>query len=507
MSGDPFLSGPGVPFPAVLSAMAVQEPDEPVIVCAGECVTRAELEAGSNRLARRLQDAGVVQGDLVALALPNSPAWFRSALAVWKLGGTVMPISPSMPVHERCELLELASPKLLVALDRALGEVGPVALPVIDPDLRSDHSEEPFEPLVAPRWKALPTGGSTGRPKIILAGWPSSFDADTGKRLFLMEPGERILITTPLSHNYAVVMSVFGLLMGSRLYVMPRFDARGALRLIADEQINFLPVVPTMMNRMLAEIRRHPDDYDLSSVRLLWHMAEPCAEWLKAAWIELLGPEVIWDLYGSTEQVAVTMISGSEWLERRGSVGRVFDGEITILDEDGEVCPPDVVGEIYMRSGEGVPPRYRYIGAETHRLPGGWETVGDMGWMDRDGYLYLSDRRVDMFTVGGRNVYPAEVEACILQHPAVASCIVVGIPHGGDLGQVPHALVELRSPASEEELLAFCGERIARYKVPRTIEFVHQPLRNDAGKARRSQIRERVMRQMAEQPAGTEGTS
>ena len=165
-----------------------------------------------------------------------------------------------------------------------------------------------------------------------------------------------------------------------------------------------------------------------------------------------------------------------------------------VLDDDGVECPPGVVGEIYMRPTPGSRPTYRYVGS-TAKSRDGWESLGDLGHYEDDGddrFFFLSDRRVDMFTVGGRNVYPAEVEAALAEHPEVLSCLVVGVPDD-DLGQVPYALVEAASPLDEPAVLAFLSERLAGHKVPRTVEFVDHPLRDEAGKARRSAVREEVI--------------
>lgn len=491
MGHDQFLSGPGVAFPSYITALAKDRPDEVVITLSGERVTRAQLERESNRLSRELQSRGVVQGSLVALLLPNSMDWYRAALAVWKIGATPMPLPVGIPAPELTALLEISRPASVVM--KPGSALVPTAFPVVDPASAGSFSDAPIEVTISPHWKAIPSGGSTGRPKIIVAEWPSSLDHDTGRRLLRIEANERILVSTPLHHNYAVMFSVLGMMMGCTLIVMPKFDAHEALRLITEHRIQVLPVVPTMMHRMLAALRERPNDYDLSSVRVLWHAAEPCPQWLKEEWIDLLGPSVIWELYGGTEQTGMTRLSGDEWLERRGSVGTLCDGEMIILDSDGQELPSGQVGEIYMRPGLSVAPRYHYLGAESWRTSEGWESIGDMGWVDEAGYLYLSDRRVDMFTVGGRNVYPAEVESCILQHPDVASCIVFGVPDA-DLGQVPYALIQFWRPVDAEDIQAFCRERVAGYKVPRTIESVTEPLRDDAGKARRAQLRDEVVR-------------
>ncbi len=197
----------------------------------------------------------------------------------------------------------------------------------------------------------------------------------------------------------------------------------------------------------------------------------------------------------------VNFISGTEWLSRRGSVGRVVSGEMKVLDDDGNECPTGVVGEIFMRPAPGSRPTYRYIGSTARTRPdaeGAWDSLGDLGWFDDEGYLYLADRRVDMFTVGGRNVYPAEIEKALAEHPAVLSSLVVGVPHE-DLGQVPHALVHAAAGHDLEAaaITAFVAQRLADYKVPRGVEFVDTPLRDDAGKARRTAIRDEVISRMA----------
>ncbi len=228
-----------------------------------------------------------------------------------------------------------------------------------------------------------------------------------------------------------------------------------------------------------------------------WHLAAPCPPSVKEAWIEILGPDVVWELYGGTELQALTFISGTEWLTHRGSVGRVVSGEMKVLDDDGQAVPARGGRRDLHAPRPGSKPTYRYIGS-TAKQPadalGAWDSLGDLGWFDDEGYLYLADRRVDMFTVGGRNVYPAEIENALAEHPAVLSCLVVGVPHD-DLGQVPHALVHAAAEHGLDEtgVAAFVAERLADYKVPRSVEFVDTPLRDDAGKARRTAVREEVI--------------
>jgi bile acid-coenzyme A ligase len=199
------------------------------------------------------------------------------------------------------------------------------------------------------------------------------------------------------------------------------------------------------------------------------------------------------ELYAGTEAQTATVITGAEWLEHRGSVGRPLSGSVSITDEKGNEVSAGVEGEVWLKSGLDSP-TYRYIGAEARIREGGWESLGDNGWLDEDGFLYLGDRTTDMILTGGSNVYPAEVEAAIAEHPAVRSCAVIGLPDD-DLGNIVHAIIEAdRDQLQVDELLTFLGERLVRYKVPRTVEIVDAPLRDDAGKVRRSTLRTERLR-------------
>jgi bile acid-coenzyme A ligase len=243
-----------------------------------------------------------------------------------------------------------------------------------------------------------------------------------------------------------------------------------------------------MMKRIWALPAEVRDAYDLSSLRVVWHLAEPCPAWLKDAWIEWIGAEKILELYGGTEGQLATIITGTEWLEHRGSVGKPIGGEIAICDADGNELPRNQLGEVWMRSARATP-SYRYVGATARTRDGGWESLGDNGWLDDDGYLFLGDRVTDMILTGGANVYPAEVEAALLEHSSVRSCAVIGLPDA-DKGSRIHAIVEAEPDSFDEaEVRAFLAERLVTYKLPRTFELVDEPLRDDAGKVRRSQLR------------------
>ncbi|CPR00757.1 AMP-dependent synthetase and ligase [Mycobacterium bohemicum DSM 44277] len=483
------MSQPVPPIGAQISALAAAAPDEPAVTCDGETLTRGELDASTNRLARAYAECGVGVGDYVTIVLPNSVEWIQAVVACWKLGAVPQPLSARLPDAELQGLLELRPPALLVGREHdGIASVPRNFTP--DPAL----SDAALPEAVSPVWKAMGSGGSTGRPKLIESGGDSRIPAVIGYALGAQEC-DTTLVPIPLSHNTGFTTATIALLMRHHLVVMSRFDPHGFLRLITDHRVTFLTTVPTIMQRTLPVYHADPGSYDLSSIRRFWHMGAPCPPAVKQAWIDLVGPEKVWELYGGTELQALTFISGDQWLEHRGSVGVVVAGEMKVLDDDGNPCPPGVVGEIYMRPAPGSAPTYRYVGA-TAKTRDGWDSLGDLGYFDSDGFLYLSDRRVDMFTVGGRNVYPAEIENALSAHPEVMSCLVVGVPdqNSGDLGQVPYALVHTAdgSTLDAEGVKEFLAEHLSSYKLPRFVEFVDEPLRDDAGKARRSAVRAEV---------------
>jgi len=491
---------PVPPIGATLSRLAAEDPDRPAVTCDGRTLTRGQLEAVTNRLARAYAELGVAQGDYVTIALPNSIEWVQAVAATWKLGAVPQPLSARLPDAEYADLLDLRPRALLVGRADPRGVVTSVPG---DFSPSADLSDAALPEAVSPTLKSMASGGSTGRPKLIEAGGDSRFQGDLVAAMMGNLPTDTQLVSVPLSHNTGFTSATIALATGQHLVLMPRFDPESFLRLITEHRVNYLATVPTIMQRLLPVYRAEPDSFDLSSVRRWWHLAAPCPPTVKEAWIEILGPEAVWELYGGTELQALTFISGAEWLTHRGSVGRVVSGEMKVLDDDGADCPPGVVGEIYMRPRPGSQPTYRYIGSTAKSRPdalGAWDSLGDLGWFDDEGYLYLADRRVDMFTVGGRNVYPAEIENALSEHPAVLSCLVVGVPHT-DLGQVPHALVHASAEhdLDDKAVAAFVAERLSDYKVPRSVEFVDTPLRDDAGKARRTAVRAEVIaRQQAQ---------
>lgn len=470
----------------ILTHWADQKPDDIVIAHNDQTVTWRELDRRTNRLARAYQEFGVGRDDFVTIALPNSIEFFEACFATWKVGATPQPVSAKLPKFERDQIIEVGEPKLVVGVDGG-GTVASRFLPigfVASPDL----SDAPLDESTASSFKAMTSGGSTGRPKLIVSKNPAEVDPDVPPLDLGAE--KSVLVPGPLYHNGPFLWAMYPLFKGCQITITTRFDATETLALIEKWKVDMIYVVPTMMQRIWNLPEEERLKYDVSSLKKLWHLAAPCPAWLKEAYIEWLGPDVIMELYGGTEGTGTTVITGAEWLEHKGSVGKPVEScEMKVVGEDGQTVPTGQVGEIFLRPLTGAGTTYRYIGAEAKSIDGGWESLGDLGYFDEDGYLYLSDRLTDMILCGGANIYPAEVEAAIDSCPGVRSSAVIGLPHE-DLGNSIHAIVDAPgADVGEDALLAHLNERLVRYKVPRTLEFVSEPLRDDAGKVRRKSLR------------------
>jgi len=463
-----------------------RHPDRPAIVFGDLQATWQQLERRSNVLARAYAGLGVESGALVTIALPNGIEFFEVCLAVWKLGATPSPVSAHLPEFERRAIVDTADPALVVGVGRN-EYPGRASVPAgFEPDETLSASRLPDR--VSSSVRAMTSGGSTGRPKVIVDVTPARCDPEQPENG--MEPGGTTLVPGPLYHAGPFITSWQSLMCGNPIVVLDRFDPQAALSAIARYEVDWVLFVPTMMQR----IWKLPDDereaYDLSSLRHVMCSGAPSAQWLKRAWIEWLGPERIFEAYGGSERVGGTQISGAEWIEHPGSVGKPTAGrKIRILAPDGSELPVREVGEVFMMPPGGQGSTYRYVGARATATADGWESLGDMGYLDEDGYLYLVDRKTDMVVTGGGNVYPTEVEAAIDSHPNVRSSAVIGLPDE-DLGQRLHAIIDAPVSVEEAELVAHLAERLVRNKVPRTFEFVAFPLRDDAGKVRRFALRE-----------------
>lgn len=470
----------------IILDLSNRKPHDIALVHEDRQLTFSELHASTNRLARDFQQRGAIAGDFVTIALPNSIEFVEASIAAWKIGATPQPVSARLPKIELDAIIELAAPAILVGAksdtmsdDRCL----PIGYTP-----SSEVSDDNLPDVVSKSWKAPTSGGSTGRPKIIVAGAAGEFDFSAGEFPLRQMPDRAHLVTGPLYHNAPFSFSAHALFTGNTIVIMTRFDAEETLRLIERHHIDWMMMVPTMMLRIWKLPEAVRNSYDLSSLRIMLHLAAPCAQWLKEEWINWLGGDVVNELFGGTEATGATWITGDEWLTHRGSVGKLMPGSsVKVLNEHGQEVPSGTIGEIYLRPDDGAGSTYRYIGAESKPTTEGWESLGDMGYVDDEGYIYLSDRKTDMILAGGSNIYPAEVEAAIDAHPAVRSSAVIGLPDE-DLGQTVHAIVDAPAGVEESELISFLADRLVRYKIPRSVEFVSSPLRDDAGKTRRSAL-------------------
>ncbi|MBV8461952.1 MAG: AMP-binding protein [Acidimicrobiales bacterium] len=487
----------GRSYGAQIRWLAEHHPDMDAVTVVAEDGSTARLDwrtldRRSSQVARAFAAEGVSVGDRVGLELPNSVEMVEAVLASWKLGASPVPVRWDLPEWERARVARVLDAALLVGRDH------------LDLFERSRSlSDEPLPDVVAPAVNGICSSGSTGTPKIIMDHSPAvmtpsstlPFPANWG-----VEVGRQvILVPTALYHTNGFAQFTY-LLTGDSLVIMTKFDAELALDLIEHEHITAFTATPTMLARMA----RVPgvEQRDFSDVVWVQQGAAVFPPALARFWIDLLGGERIYMAYGMTERLGLTAIRGDEWLEHPGSIGRGFrDTELRILDEHQKEVPTGEVGEIYLRSS--TTGRYGYMGADA--LPvteDGFATAGDLGRLDEDGYCYVADRRVDMIVSGGANVFPAEVEAALSEHPEVVDVVVIGLPDA-EWGRRVHAIIEPPRPSDppdEEQIRSFAKERLAPYKVPKTVEFVDAIPRSAATKVNRAQL---VADRMESEPVET----
>ena len=334
----------------------------------------------------------------------------------------------------------------------------------------------------------LATGASTGIPKISARPGPLRYDPVRTPSLVIRQTGwrtaQRQLIVGPLYHAAPFTAFLDALLDSNTVVLQPVFAPQWTVELVRRYAIEWLQLTPTHMRAIL----RLPDldPAGFGTLRAMLHTAARCDAGTKRGWIDLLGPERVYELYGATEGVGVTLVRGDEWLARPGTVGRGFLTQVRILDDIGNLVPPGTTGTVFMRTPRRVD-RSNYVNDQAIRTtPDGFATVGDHGRLDRDGYLYLEPRDHDTINVGGEKVDPDEVEAALRDHPAVVNAVAVAVPHQ-TLGSVVGAHVVLQRGASvrKAELAAHCGRRLAAYKIPKHFTFVNQVPRSAAGKIQR----------------------
>ena len=470
------------------------------VICGDEVRSRDQVIEGGQRVAAGLLAHGVAAGEAVALLLKNDFAVLEANLGVRRIDAYGVPINWHWHPEEIGYVLRDCAPKLLIGhrdLLEAAAAAIPPGLPVVSVGGGEGFidyadwlaAQTPYQGQGAGLGSSMIyTSGTTGRPKAVRR-LPASAEesAQRARVLALIHdtaPGNVALVTGPMYHLFsqAIAMASFG--AGATVVVMPRFDPEEMLRLVERHRVTHSAVVPTLFTRLLrlpAETRAR---YDLSSLRHVVHSGAPCAPEVKRAMIAWWGP-VLYETYGSSETGVVTKISSEEWLAHPGSVGRpVLTGEVRILDEAGRWAGPDVVGDVYLKM-HGTPD-FTFHGDSAKRAAverDGFITCGDIGWLDAEGRLYLCDRRADMLISGGVNIYPAEIEAALMEHPLIEDAAVFGVPDA-EFGEAVAAYVQSNPGCglTEAAVRDHVRSRLAGYKVPRLVVITDRLPREENGK-------------------------
>ncbi len=488
---------------------ARETPDKPALVLGDAVRTYQELDGRSRRLASALADLGVTAGARIAVMLPNGFEYFETGAAAARLGCNVIPVNWHLKAAELAWILGDSAARVLVAHHDFREVAAAATAPLADCEIvwvgaekRAEGqryealiaSHEPLPGSAAGSRSSTPfmfyTSGTSGRPKGAVADpTGGSQQSQSLVRAFGLRGDDVHLLGGPAYHAAPGGWTSIYLALGATTVILPRWDPRAWLELVERHRVTTVFVVPTHVARILDVLDSDGRIHDLSSIRLVMHAAEPCRVALKRRLIAELPDAQIVEYYGGSEAGAATIIDKEEWLAHPGSVGRPMDGiRVQIHDEEGNALPPGEVGTIYYTPWGRT--SYHNDPEKTARAwRGDYFTVGDLGYLDGDGYLYISDRRDDLILRGGVNVYPREVEEVLLDHPSVVDCAVVGVA-SARYGQQVKAFVELRGPATADELGRFCAERLAKFKCPERYEFVSHLPRDPSGKIRKRYLGE-----------------
>ena len=482
----------------------------------GETVTFGQLEARANQVARVLRSCGVTRGRHVALLMKNHRRFLEACFAADRAGVYYTTISTRLTAEEIAYIVrDCAAQVLVVSAD--LGELIRQLRPLLPEDLRCFTVGTPVPGFKS--WEAavddahdspiadpaqgldmLYSSGTTGRPKGVK--WPLP-PIPAGARTMLVDllaplfgygRDCRYLSPAPLYHAAPLRHSMTVIKLGGTAFVMASFDAERSLQWIARHRITHSQWVPTMFVRMLKLPQEVRARYDLSSLQVAVHAAAPCPVEVKQGMLDWWGP-IIHEYYAGTENNGFCSITPHEWLQHKGSVGRAAQGVLHICDESGQELPAGETGLVYFSDG----PEFEYhndpVRTAHSRNARGWSTLGDIGRLDDEGYLYLVDRKAFMIISGGVNIYPQEAESILVGHPSVADAAVIGVP-SEDLGEEVKAVVQLLDPGEagpdmEAELLAYCRQRLATFKCPRSVDFDAALPRQPTGKLYKQVVRAR----------------
>ena len=493
---------------------AIAHPDQPAIVMAGsgETVTFGEYEARANQVAHLLRDAGLRRGDHIAVFIENSPRLLEIAAGAERAGLYFTLVNTHLSASEVAYIVADSQSKALfssvakreVAAAAAarcpgLGRrfmTGPGPLPGGWESYDALVAGYPDSPVADESTGAamLYSSGTTGHPKGIFRALPEESPADAlagvqlGMAFFGFRPGMTYLNPAPLYHSAPHASVAGALRLGCTVVVMERFDPERWLALVQEHRVTHCQMVPSMFSRLL----RLPDEvrarYDTSSLECIVHAAAPCPVHVKRGMIDWVGP-ILQEYYAATEANGFTFCTSADWLAHPGTVGRPVIGELLILDENGKPCPDGTDGTVWFRGATAF--EYFRDPAKTAASRSGSgdglaSTVGDVGHIGPDGYLYLTDRQSYMIISGGVNIYPQETENVLSAHPAVLDVAVIGVPNE-DLGEEVKAVVQLGEPAAagpdmERELIDYCRARLAHFKCPRSVDFAPELPRSETGK-------------------------
>jgi long-chain acyl-CoA synthetase len=484
----------------------------------GEVVTYGAYEAAADQVAQYLRSVGVGIGDHVAIFSENCPRMLEAEAGAERIGAFYTLVNSYLSAEEVAYVVDnststvvfTTAAKLPVASEAVAAVGRPLHLVVMDGPggggwARWDDTigAQPAEPVDGERLGAamLYSSGTTGRPKGILRSLPDAApDANIPAiafvgQLWSFREGMTYLNPAPLYHSAPAASVACAIRLGAPVVVMEHFDPEGWCRLVEQHAVTHSQMVPTMFSRLLrlpAEVRSR---YDLSSLERVIHAAAPCPVPVKQAMIDWLGPVVV-EYYGATEANGFTFCDSAEWLAHPGTVGRPVLGTLEILDEDARECPTGVDGTVWFRGATG----FTYFHddaktAESRDATGEASTVGDIGHVDADGYLYLTDRKSYMIISGGVNIYPQETENLLSTHPSVLDVAVIGVPNE-DLGEEVKAVVIAEpvgaaGPQLEAELIDFCRAHLAHFKCPRSVDFVDELPRLPTGKLYKRVLRDR----------------
>jgi long-chain acyl-CoA synthetase len=506
------------------AAHAREHPDQPLFVMGDSrlVVTYAEFEASANRLAHAFRAQGLRRADHVAFLMENNVRMLEACGAAERTGLYYTCINSYLSAEEASYIVNDSQARVFVSSAAKVDVAAqlPARCPGVErwllvdvpvggtlPDGFERYEDVaggfPSEPIDDEQLGAamLYSSGTTGQPKGILRPLPDVHPAtplpvlDFVKMMYRFRDGMMYLSPAPLYHSAPQASVSITARLGGTAVIMENFDPVRFLELVAEHRVTHSQMVPTMFSRLLklpAHVREHAD---LSSLEVIVHAAAPCPVQVKEQMIEWLGPIVV-EYYGATEANGFTACDSAEWLAHKGTVGRPVLGKVRILDDEGRDCPVGTPGTVWLEGAT----NFEYFNApektrESRNESGTMSTVGDVGYIDQDGFLYLTDRKTYMIISGGVNIYPQETENLLITHPKVTDAAVFGVPND-DLGEEVKAVVQLEpnvepGPDVERELIAFCAEHLARFKCPRSVDFEDELPRLPTGKLYKRLLRDR----------------